>query len=632
MKGAIRWRLPAIVLAAVAVLSAAVRQITPSVTMVSGPVNGLLVTRAGKTLAVYGDPREKPSAVQKVLFTHHRRDVVWAGRALVERGAEAVIPGGEEPLFADVAQFWNRFQKARFHDYAQQTSKILTSPISKTTPVRGGDQIEWEGLAIQVLDTPGYTRHAVSYLFEIDGKRIACTGDLIYGDGKILDLYSLQDAIPEAKEDGYHGWAARGADVLASLQKIAAWKPDVIVPARGPAITNPQDAIEKLTRRLRAVYASHYAIDALHFYRGDERMRIQTSRVLGTQAVDWMPMAAIADPQTPDWITSIGNSRLIVSKSGHAFLIDCGNQRILSEVKKLNKTVDGIFVTHYHDDHTNLVQSAAEEFRCPVYASPELRDILETPSGFRMPALTANPIRKVSVVTEGTKRRWNEFEFTYFYFPGQTLYHGGLVVKKDGGETVFFAGDSFTPSGIDDYCLMNRNFADTEKGLLYCLTLMKKMKPGYLIINQHVAPAFRFSPQQIDRMIENLRQRTGLLRDLFPWDDPNYGLDEQWARFYPYAVEAAPNASVQMEIAIRNHSPVKRSYRITPHLPEGWDGPRTPITVTINPREEKFVPIRFTPAKNQAGVHTITADIAFDNWDMREWIEAMVTLPGSLAP
>ena len=100
--------------------------------------------------------------------------------------------------------------------------------------------------------------------------------------------------------------------------------------------------------------------------------------------------------------------------------------------------MDGIFVTHYHDDHTNMVQSAAEEFRCPVYASPELRDILENPSRFRMPAQTSNPIRKVSVVTEGTKRRWNEFEFTYFYFPGQTLYHGELVVKKDGGRDRHF--------------------------------------------------------------------------------------------------------------------------------------------------------------------------------------------------
>jgi glyoxylase-like metal-dependent hydrolase (beta-lactamase superfamily II) len=63
--------------------------------------------------------------------------------------------------------------------------------------VRDGDQIGWQGIAIRVLATPGYTRGAVSYLVEVDGKRIACVGDLIYGDGKILDLYSLHAAISQ---------------------------------------------------------------------------------------------------------------------------------------------------------------------------------------------------------------------------------------------------------------------------------------------------------------------------------------------------------------------------------------------------------------------------------------------------
>jgi len=42
----------------------------------------------------------------------------------------------------------------------------------------------------------GYTRGSVTYLMEIGGKRIAFTGDLLRDDGKLLDLFSLQDAIP----------------------------------------------------------------------------------------------------------------------------------------------------------------------------------------------------------------------------------------------------------------------------------------------------------------------------------------------------------------------------------------------------------------------------------------------------
>ena len=43
----------------------------------------------------------------------------------------------------------------------------------------------------------------MSYLLEADGRRIAFVGDLIYGEGQLLDLYSLQDAVPEAKLRGY---------------------------------------------------------------------------------------------------------------------------------------------------------------------------------------------------------------------------------------------------------------------------------------------------------------------------------------------------------------------------------------------------------------------------------------------
>ena len=52
--------------------------------------------------------------------------------------------------------------------------------------------------------------------------------------------------------------------------------------------------------------------------------------------------------------------------------------------------------------------------------------------------------------------RWHE-SVNFFDFPGHTLYHGGFW-WRDGGEKPFFVGDSFTPSGIDDYCLQNRDF------------------------------------------------------------------------------------------------------------------------------------------------------------------------------
>lgn len=604
------------------------KPLAPGVSVVLGPVNGVIITRESKHLAVYGDPRENPSDAEKVLFTHHRRDVAWAGRGLIERGAEAVVPATEKGLFTDVDGFWERYQTARFHDYSQHTSRVLATPFRQVTPVHGGDTIRWRNLAIEVLDTPGYTRGAVSYFFEAGGKRIACTGDLIYGDGKILDLFSLQDSIPAVKEDGYHGYAARAGDVVASLRKIAARKPDVLVPARGPVIENPQQAIDRLIARLEAVFTSHFTIDALRWYRGDDKIRAMQSRVLGATPVDWMPMAETMHDKPPDWIVPIANSRLILSASGSAFLVDCGSQRIIQEVKKLQQAgrfskLDGIYITHYHDDHTDHAQAASDEFHCPVYTCTEMRDILEHPRAYHMPCLTPNPIRP-TVMKEATRVRWQEFELTYSYYPGQTLPHGGLLVKKDNAETIFFIGDSFTPTGIDDYCLLNRNFAPPEKGFVYCLNILKGMKPEYLLINQHVLPTFRFSARQIDLMIANLEKRAELERALFPWDDPNFGLDENWACFYPYGSEVPGGKPFELKMVILNHSPATRQFKVTPRVPPGWTA--RPVSISIRPRQEGSVAIRITPAAADRGLHVITAGIAFGSWELPEWTEAMVVL------
>ena len=43
-----------------------------------------------------------------------------------------------------------------------------------------------------MLDTPGHTDGSLSYLVEVDGKRVVFCGDAIYDEGQVWDLYSLQ--------------------------------------------------------------------------------------------------------------------------------------------------------------------------------------------------------------------------------------------------------------------------------------------------------------------------------------------------------------------------------------------------------------------------------------------------------
>ena len=606
-------------------------RLSPHVTLSRGAVNGVALEKDGHKLVVYGDPQQRWDSADLVLFTHSRRDVVWAGRSLVEGGAQAVVPAQEAAQLAEVKSFWADFRDKRFHDYDQQSTKILTEPLPVGRKVQGGETISWQDVPISVLDTPGYTRGAVSYFVEIDGVRYGFVGDVIYGDGHLFDLYSLQDAVPDAQIRGYHGYAGRIGDLIESLRKIAARKPDVLVPARGPAIRQPAPAIDRLIERLQSVYTNYLSINAGHWY-FKQRYDTLARRALGAAPkVPWMPYARTILQRPPDWIVPIHNTRLILAQDGTGFLIDCGSRAIIDEIRKLQdqgklRAIEGLFITHYHDDHTDKVGEFLRETPCPVYCTPILADILRRPGAYRLPAMTANPIEPLQVVPDGHRLRWKEFSLTFYHFPGQTIYHDALLVEKDGAKKIFFVGDSFTPSGIDDYCLQNRNLLHEGEGYLYCLGVLKtKIPPETYLINEHVVEPFRFDRDQIDRMIATLRQRRDLLGELFPWDEPNFGIDERWARICPYGQEVRPGAWADVTVRILNHSEKPQTFNAVLNVPQGFEVRPDSASVKAEAGQEMQAHFQVkAPAAAQPGVRVVTADILFGPWELRQWCDGLL--------
>jgi len=607
-------------------------QLSDHVSLIPGPVNGVSIERDDASLVIYGDPVGKIKKAEMVLFTHSRRDVVWAGRQLVENGATAVVPQSDVEKFSNVERFWNDFTTRRFHDYTQQGTKILTKSLKIGRTVKAGENFSWKGIPIEVIDTPGYTRQALSYFIDIDGLKYAFVGDIIYGNGKVFDLYSLQDAVAEAKIGGYHGWAGRMGELINSLRKVAARRPDILVPVRGPVIRNPIEAINLLIQRLQRVYENYLSISAGRWY-FNENCDVLARRVFGPNPkVNWMPWAEVIKDKPPEWVVPIGNSRLIISEDRSGFLIDCGSRRILDSVIKLRDAgkltgLKGLFITHYHDDHTNDVAACLAEFNCPVYATGPSVDILKHPEAYRLPCLTPNPIPNINIMPEAHKMRWKEFTFTFHYFPGQTIYHDALLVEKDNAEKIFFIGDSFTPSGIDDYCLLNRNILHESMGYFYCLNLLRKIPPETLLINQHVVEPFSFSSRQLDNMTATLTKRKALLAELFPWDEPNYGIDERWIRFSPYGRKARPGQTVQISLKAFNHSNAPRMFTVALNLPPGFDTIPTTASVTVPSRTEQQVDFSLLiGASIDPGTYVLTADVQLKQWNLPRWTEAIIEI------
>jgi glyoxylase-like metal-dependent hydrolase (beta-lactamase superfamily II) len=281
----------------------------------------------------------------------------------------------------------------------------------------------------------------VSYIADIDNKRFAFTGDLIYGDGKIFDLYSFQDSLKGIL--AYHGYAVRLGQLISSLKLIAEQKPDYIIPARGPVIRDPDASIQKLLSRIKLLYQNYLSISAYRWY-SKERIEIMSDHVLGPAArSDQMPFSSVIEKNPPLWYYHFSNSNIVFADDSSAFLIDCGTKSAFDKLLKLKqsgrlKSLDGIFVTHYHDDHTDFINDVVKEFNCPVYVTKELKDILEFPSAYQMPCLTTHPLTNLTIAANGQKMSWKNFTLTFLYFPGQTLYHYAVLFEEKNGRTILF--------------------------------------------------------------------------------------------------------------------------------------------------------------------------------------------------
>lgn len=602
-------------------------RLTSRVVISTGVVNSAIIRGDKQTAVVYGMPDNPAMKADWVLLPHHRRDVVWAAESLIENGAQVVAPEAERALIETPEQYWADFQQKRYHDYEQQTTKVLARGIKVERWVGDGDTIDLGEVVLDVLETPGFTRGSVSYVARLEDQTIVFTGDLIAGPGKLLDIYSFQDAIEEANIRGYHGYGGRFAALLASIEKVKALKPDVLVPARGEIIRRPLPALDKLSQRVKELYRSYLSTSALNWYFKEDRMGQCAERILGPQAeFSLMPYSAYED--TPDWIWVKGTSRLIISETGHSLLIDCGNAGVIEGVKELleagviNK-VDGIFVTHYHDDHTDSVQMASEEFDCPVYAVQSYVDILQHPGNYHMPCLHHTPIEKVLAKQHGDIMEFHEFKLTFRVFPGQTFYHGALLVEPPNKTPVFFVGDAFSPSGMDDYCVLNRNLMHKDDGFLYCFEQIRALGENYWLINEHIPHVFRFSEKELETLETQFLKRIDTVRSLTVWDDPNYAVDEQWAVLYPYGLQVKPRGTHEFNVVITNHSSKRRDYDVQFRLPEGAE--LISVTPAAKVPAGGLVFVRaMIRLPEQSGHYLIRADVKSDGIDVRDWVESTV--------
>jgi hypothetical protein len=146
-----------------------------------------------------------------------------------------------------------------------------------------------------------------------------------------------------------------------------------------------------------------------------------------------------------------------------------------------------------------------------------------------------------------------------------------------------------------------------------------------LLINQHVVETFSFSAAQLDRITQTLAERKTLLAELFPWDEPNFGIDEQWARFHPYGCKLKSGQTVQVSLKLFNHSSVAHTFKVSLNLPARLDSSPKVASLTIPARTERQVDFKLLAGAAIApGTYVLTADVQWERWNLPYWTEAVV--------
>lgn len=546
--------------------------VAPGVYVLDGGVRTGVFVRDGAALLIDCPEKVTPERlkalgvdrVEIVCMTQHRRpNAMGAYRFVDDQNAQVVVSERDRPLFEDTAAYWNDWRN-RWHIYHTQPGpQVLPRPLKVARTVKDGDTVEWRGLTLHVLETPGATEGALSYRVDVDGKRLAFIGDVMCGPGQIPDLYSLQKGF--RKVGDYHGFLGMREPLLGSLHKLAAQDPELAIPSHGAPFGDFKAAAGLLERRLDALFRNYVSISALNHYFPSqfEDMKDDPER---------MPHAEQLTP--PDWVRRVAfTSFAVVSESGDALLVDCGHDSVLNKLDEWRndgtlKSLEGCWVTHYHDDHVDSLHRLATR-GCPITTDARMAEILEHPDRFYLPCIAPTPIPVAHKTADGESWQWREFKLTAFHFPGQTLYHGGLLVEGRGAK-VFFAGDSGAPTGLDDYCAGNRTFLGPGRGSRRCLDIWRTVRPDF-IFNQHQDKPFRFTDAELDRMDRVVAEREDLIKAMIPWEEADFAVDESWVRAYPYEQECVPGATVTIQVHVTNHARTPASLAARPVLPAGWE-------------------------------------------------------------
>ena len=452
--------------------------------------------------------------VTDVLLTHHHRDQLAGLQRAVNAGIRIWAPPSEVELIAGIDERWRRRQVANDYDLREDRFSLLHS-VPVTGTVAEYRTTRFGGFDVYVLPTPGHTLGSVSYLVEADGRRLAFTGDLIYGDGKVWSLAATQWT--------YSGWEGWGSTIN-SAAILGGRTPDLLLPSHGEPIREPSAALATLAERMQGLIDLR---DPVRFNAADRLRR---------------PF----DPVTPHLLrnrTMFATNYVLLSETGGALLIDFGydvmttadsterlaRRTLLWSLDALDHTIEAAIMTHYHDDHVAGLNLLREVTGAEVWAPENVAPVIEDPERYDLPCLWFDPIPVDRRIALEQPFRWHEYELTVYPLPGHTRYAAAISFEVDGTK-ILVTGDQQTDDGarsILNYQHRNRFVAEDFSA---SAQLYRRLRPD-LLLGGHWLP-LAVTDDLLFRLATDAERLRELHRDLLP--EEGFGTEGFGARIEPY--------------------------------------------------------------------------------------------------
>ncbi|RWE21481.1 MAG: MBL fold metallo-hydrolase [Mesorhizobium sp.] len=569
-----------------------------------------------------------------VLHTHHHRDQCWGSSSLRKAGAKVAVPEYERHLFDDVEAYW---QTRGVYDHYNNTNTFfsLAQNVTIDAVLEDYGSFVWKGYEFQILPAKGHTYGMICLIAEIDGAKVAFTGDLMMRGGKLYQLHAMEYA---------YGDLVGVEFTMQAIHALRREKPAVAYPSHGQPIEN----IEADTARLERGLAGLANLG-----------RLFTSG-WNTGFPDWETLRESKLQPISEHLLWAGpytcsNFYVVLSGSGHAMLIDYGASSpahihfgldhegiralrfVEHHIDQLRndfgvECIEVVVPTHIHDDHICGIPFLQRKFGTQCWALDSVAQVISNPAAWAStPCCFNKPISVSRVLGDGEAFHWRGHDFEIYFAPGQTEFHSMIFSKID-GKRVLFSGDNVA--------LCNPQTGEINRDIPVQLTVMRnsfqlQMHRRCAEVMQLVEPEvlcpghgdlIPMDQSRIAEYADYITRKENAFREVVQAPADHF-IDLFWARLLPYVAEVRPGSEVTYTVKVRNNLERRAVFSARLLPPPGWNSSSQNRSVELGQSEEaEIVLSAMAPAHLDQTRKLVTAEILIDGISHGPLCEALVSV------